>query len=391
MPITGQFWARRELAHLFLLLSRFIYLFSPIDAHDRRYDEKVYIHMMRMIAMALDPDYQTLVNMVCDESGGNFEAATIKGYTRMLNKCLSKDDHYYEAFPRPSRNIDINRNVSVFKNPEHLLMFIRNMKDHPAFGENPVRLKNMFLFDEERAAQQFYYRTVMINWLYSAGFTYGEMAKRASELWDRYQNYAHVPGFGSKDVSESPCVWQKQITEARERLTSDAMADMPVQFIVETQLLLDPYYTGRKKMHLLYKICRARNAMALNKDFRLGDEKETRSFEEVETNATQEAQSFMQGAHRLGLDVNAQSEDEKGVTQLWSAAEDGHGKVVQEILNHPDIDPNAVRKDTQTSPLYIASYYGHEEVVQALLGHPKIKVSLPSLPSLLWHRWHPHH
>jgi hypothetical protein len=29
----------------------------------------------------------------------------------------------------------------------------------------------MFLFSNERAKQQFYYRTVMINWLYTPGIT----------------------------------------------------------------------------------------------------------------------------------------------------------------------------------------------------------------------------
>jgi len=32
-------------------------------------------------------------------------------------------------------------------------------------------MKNMFLFSIERAEQQFYYRTVMINWLYTPGIT----------------------------------------------------------------------------------------------------------------------------------------------------------------------------------------------------------------------------
>ena len=43
-------------------------------------------------------------------------------------------------------------------------------------------MNNMFLFDDERAAQQFYYRTVMINWLYTPGLTYSELAKMASKL-----------------------------------------------------------------------------------------------------------------------------------------------------------------------------------------------------------------
>jgi hypothetical protein len=218
--------------------------FVRIEGKSQLYSEKVYIHVLRMMAMALDSEFQTAVNIECDECGGDFEAAMIKGYTRMVNKCLSKSDHYYEDFPRPGYNIDINRNVSTFRNPKSLLSFVQRLKRNAAFGNNPVRMKNMFLFDDERAEQQFYYRTVMINWLYTPGLTYSELAKMASEMWDGYQNFHHVPGVGSKDPSESPRVWQQQIMEAREFLTSAPMRNMEVQFIVETQLLLDPYYEG---------------------------------------------------------------------------------------------------------------------------------------------------
>ena len=104
------------------------------------------------------------------------------------------------------------------------------MKKHPAFGWMPgilcpcnmfapndfeivrlffplVRIKNMFLFDERRAEQQFHYRTVMINWLFTPNMTYQELATKSVELWNRYLDYESVPGFGSKDPSESWGTW----------------------------------------------------------------------------------------------------------------------------------------------------------------------------------------
>ena len=54
------------------------------------------------------------------------------------------------------------------------------------------------------------------------------------------------------------CLWHNhnhrraQIKQALAYLTSPALEDFPVQFIVETQLLLDVYLKGRTRMHLLY-------------------------------------------------------------------------------------------------------------------------------------------
>ena len=104
------------------------------------------------------------------------------------------------------------------------------MKKHPAFGWMPgilcpcnmfgpndfeivrlflllVRIKNMFLFDEGRAEKQFHYRTVMMNWLFTPNMTYQELTTKSVELWNRYLDYESVPGFGSKDPSESWGTW----------------------------------------------------------------------------------------------------------------------------------------------------------------------------------------
>ena len=74
-------------------------------------------------------------------------------------------------------------------------------------------------------------------------------------------------------------------------------------------------------------------------------------------------------------DVNHQFKNLEGATQLWNAAKLGCHRAVEEILQHPDIDPNKTHKDTDTTPLYMATYFGHERVVKALLGHPSIQVN----------------
>ena len=68
-------------------------------------------------------------------------------------------------------------------------------------------MKNMFLFDDDQAERQFHYRTVMINWMFTPGITFKEMAAKAQPSWDRYHDYDCVPGFGNKDASESSSTW----------------------------------------------------------------------------------------------------------------------------------------------------------------------------------------
>jgi ankyrin repeat protein len=75
-------------------------------------------------------------------------------------------------------------------------------------------------------------------------------------------------------------------------------------------------------------------------------------------------------------DINRQDEGDEGATLLWKAAERGHVKAVHEILQHPSIDPNKVRRSTQTTPLHIAADRGHEAVVKALLCHPKVQIDM---------------
>jgi ankyrin repeat protein len=82
-------------------------------------------------------------------------------------------------------------------------------------------------------------------------------------------------------------------------------------------------------------------------------------------------QSFLMSAD----DVNPQFKDLEGATQLWKVAELGCHLAVEEILQHPNIDPNKTHKEMGSTPLYIAAYFGHERVVKALLRHTSIEVN----------------
>ena len=81
-------------------------IFPQNVAHSQLWNEKCFIHVLRMVAMAIDLKYQEIVQKICENCDGSFRKTEIKGFVRMKNKCVSKEDHYYEAYPRslPEKN-----------------------------------------------------------------------------------------------------------------------------------------------------------------------------------------------------------------------------------------------------------------------------------------------
>jgi hypothetical protein len=77
-------------------------IFPQNMAHSQVWNEKCFIHVLRMVAMAIDLMYQEIVQKICEDCNGSFRKTEIKGFVRMKNKCISKEDHYYEAYPRSS-------------------------------------------------------------------------------------------------------------------------------------------------------------------------------------------------------------------------------------------------------------------------------------------------
>ena len=76
-------------------------LLFPRDAtKSQLYNEQCFIHCLRMIAIGIDDGYQAAVETMVKDCNGEFKSTAIKGYGRMKNKCVSKDDHYHDPYPR---------------------------------------------------------------------------------------------------------------------------------------------------------------------------------------------------------------------------------------------------------------------------------------------------
>ncbi len=147
-------------------------------------DESIYIHILRLVADTIDKKYQVIAKDACLKNNGEFSCGGIKGDSRIRSKALNTLDHGNEIRPRPALNIDCNRNCAVFQNADDLLSYARALKDESSLSI--VRIKNGFIAKSEDKAKEFHLRVFMMNLLYDTGFTYGEMAERNTEKWDKY-------------------------------------------------------------------------------------------------------------------------------------------------------------------------------------------------------------
>jgi ankyrin repeat protein len=232
--------------------------------------EAVYIHILRLTALAINKTYLDIARVLCEKNEGEFSGCNIKGDTRIRSKAHSAEDHGNEKRPRPAMNIDVNRNCCTFQDPEHLLDYAEALSKHPSL--TVARIKNGFHLDDDegkdrkKAKAQFHLRVFMMNLLYDHGKTFGELAAE-SNVQKKWTDYVNGP---SESTSVSRYTWHKQALAAKMYLESAEMRNRPVKLIVESQVLLQEYKDARTKMHFLYKVVRADSDLALYRQFATG-------------------------------------------------------------------------------------------------------------------------
>ena len=90
--------------------------------------ERVCIHVLRLVALAVDGIFQAIVEEITQANGGEFKSTAIKGHARQLNKAQAGDDHRNEPAPRPALNIDINRNACTYDKAADLERAVRALE-----------------------------------------------------------------------------------------------------------------------------------------------------------------------------------------------------------------------------------------------------------------------
>ena len=224
-------------------------------------EESIYIHILRLVALGVNDTYQRVIRKVVKSHGGTHHRAPIKGDVRIRNKALAPEDHLECAFPRPAKNIDVVRNGCVFSQPDAMQAAIEELCGMDCMGGGVGRMKNGYADSDKKAESAYHYRTLMTNFVYHSPFTYGELAQKSQQIWQRY---VYGPS-ENPDINQEE--WHDHALKAAEYLSSNSIANNKVNIMCEVQFMLNQYWKVRDKSHTLYKVVRAPTSEHLRKQF----------------------------------------------------------------------------------------------------------------------------
>ena len=310
--------------------------------------ESKYIHFLRLVAYAVNAEYQAIIKKIVTPLHGDHKGCAIKGDARMRNKALAPDDHRYEPKPRPALNIDIVRCCVTFGTPKLLINGVNALVT--AFntsGGGIGRIKNGFALTKEEAATSFHYRSYMVNFVVDFDCTYGELCQRNAVVV-MLNNYLNAP---PENPKQPWCQWKRDAAAAVDYFKSPAMATQRVTMVCEVQFLLRPYLKAREQMHLLYNIVRAKLDIHLAQQFAVSVVKDRPN------NATLVSEQKRLLA-KIQTDVARHN-----TLALSNACLTGFVSAVQVALAVEDVDVNQTDNGGST-PMYIASMCGHLDVVE---------------------------
>lgn len=150
-------------------------------------------------------------------------------------------DHAAAPGCRPALNIDVLRVLGVCRSPRELLAAMAALEAR--FG-GCGRVKNGFATADAKAAEGFHLRVMMGNFVADFRCTYAELAARpgVADMWA-----AHVASAPEGGAPRDR--WRSAAAEARDMLTGDELARLPVRFICEAQMMLEETYDVRAHMH----------------------------------------------------------------------------------------------------------------------------------------------
>lgn len=330
--------------------------------------EHVVLHMLILLAKAVDPLFQAAMSQMARKHGGRHRGALTKSHARMANKAVSLADYRLKPPPVVMHNIDLVRCAATFDNVDDMKSMLVDLED--TFG-SPARDKNMFAYSDAEAAENLHYRTFMRNIIFApAGLTFGKLATDNRVSWEQYLEGP------PEDPNEPWSRFRQDAQRAIEFLRSEEIAGRPVRLVCEVQCLLQKYLEGRLAMHVLYKVVRAPDERALYTDWR---KRKGASMEGVTWTGVQESAL---ATVRRWVDDEQHGIDEPwgdgGMTMLLSKAHKGHIWAVKWLLSkQASIDLAA---DDGATPLYLAAEKGHLDVVQVLVSQ-RARVDKPTTSS----------
>ena len=226
--------------------------------------ECTYIHFLRMLATILDRHFQNKVKQVLAEHDIKFVhySGGIKGFERMLIKFTSEHEYGLWPLPRPSYNNDVVRCLVTFETVEDMQRGIPLLATVFDGGYN--KFNNGMNWNNDEAKEKHYLRLILATGKFMVPelATFGDCRRDAtsSRLWGEYGSKQSVPSFVGR------CSWQQYVNQAMQWINQQHNS-LPVWMNCEIQMLLRPYTMTRRRMHELYKVYRAPDAISLHNDY----------------------------------------------------------------------------------------------------------------------------
>ena len=359
----------------------------------KMHPEHIYIHMLLLIATALDPLFAAaLRRLLGGIEGIELIKAPIKSFTRMINKLMTADDHRHDVKPRPAMNIDIVRMLASCTSPEGIIELVIKVAEEFGGLSYMKCLPELAFSDPPAAEARYHMLPVMITVVFAPhGLTVGSLLKdpKVRAAWAKLRETRP-----SADVCTEQ--WQLDHDTAVNMLETKCDPNEAVQMHCEVQVVTEELKEVRHSMHEVYKVVRASNADQLKADVakpadEVADFADCHSPEEELVVAAGKGRIATvkrllkgnagdggdDGGNGAVVNTDWMGEDGTSPTALWVAASCGHLPVVLQLLEHK-ADPNKEPAFGQVSegefrcrslPLFAAADGGHVEIAKALLEY----------------------
>ena len=335
--------------------------------------EHIYIHMLLLVATALNPLFGAAVNdLTADMDGIELHDAPIKSFTRMLNKLMAADDHrYVEQQPRPAMNIDIVRLLASATTAENVIELVTLVAARFGGLSHLKCLPELAASNPAAADARYHMLPVMVTVVFAPeGLTVGDLLADpvVRAAWAKIR--ATQPS-----VKVSSEQWQMDHDIAVKVLETKCDPTEPVQMHCEVQVVTKAMADIRHEMHELYKVVRAADGAQLHADVA----KPEVEVEDVDWNDVKEHDVFVAAdkgriatvkrlLKRSGAVVNVDWQAEDGEAAIFRAAQHNHLSVVLALLEH-NADPNIASTDGGATSMHTAAQHGHIDVARMLLAH----------------------
>ena len=368
--------------------------------------EYVYVHVLLLIATALNPLFGAALETLLSElEGVEVHSADIKSFTRMINKLMTADDHrYVEQQPRPAMNIDIVRRLVSATTPEAVLELVKLVAARFGGLSYVKCLPELAATNPAAADARYHMLPVMVTVVFAPhGVTVGSLLKDPIVLaaWAKLRATRPSDGVSAEE-------WEA-FHDAAVQCLEESDPNEPATMHCEVQVVTTAMAAIRNAMHEVYKVVRASSGAQLHADvakpevervvnvnailskvvggsggrgggrrrggggawgFELRDAAFNGRIATVKrllvaVRGSSGSDSAGSGSGGGGVDVNWQDKED-GTTAVWCAAQNGHLSVVLVLLEH-DADPNIARTTTGSTPMCMAAQKGFFEVVRLLL------------------------